>query len=170
MFSTGRMTGNFLGEPYMEKQKVLFVCIHNSARSQMAEAFLHQLAGERYEAESAGIEPGILNPLAVAVMKEVNIDISEKQTRDVFDLYKQGKIFRYVISVCEEASERCPIFPSISKRLSWSFPDPSTFMGSYEEKIAQTRAVRDQIKRKIEEWLNELTASVELVSNKKNLQ
>ena len=154
----------------MGKKKVLFVCIHNSARSQMAEAFLNQLAGDRFEAESAGIEPGALNPLAVAAMKDVDIDISRKQTRDVFDLYKQGKIFHYVISVCEEAGERCPIFPSVSKRLSWNFPDPSSFTGTYEEKLAQTRSVRDQIKRKIEQWLGEPSTSSSFVPNEKNLQ
>ena len=107
----------------MDKENILFVCIHNSARSQMAEAILNHLAGDRFSAESAGLEPGKLNPLAVEAMKEMGIDISRKKTQDVFDLYKQGRRFTYVITVCDEASsERCPLFPGISKKLHWSFP------------------------------------------------
>ena len=98
----------------MAKQRVLFVCVHNSARSQMAEAFLKQLAGDRFEVESAGIEPGALNPIVVDAMKEIGIDISGNQTKDVFDFLKRGKAFSYVITVCDEASgERCPIFPGV---------------------------------------------------------
>ena len=118
----------------MEKEKVLFVCIHNSARSQMAEAILNHLAGDRFIAESAGLEPGKLNPLAVEAMKDMGIDISQKKTQDVFDLYKQGRRFNYVITVCDEASsERCPLFPGIAKKLHWSFPDPSILQGTLEE-------------------------------------
>jgi arsenate reductase len=141
----------------MNKEKILFVCVHNSARSQMAEALVNHLAGDRFEAESAGLEPGTLNPLAVEAMKEMNIDISKKQTRSVFDLYKTGRMFSYVITVCDEAaSERCPIFPGITKRLHWSFPDPSSLQGTHEEKLRQTIAIRDQIRRQIESWLKEI--------------
>ncbi|MGA7161535.1 MAG: arsenate reductase ArsC [Bacteroidota bacterium] len=140
----------------MRKQKVLFVCIHNSARSQMAEALLNHLAGDRFEAESAGLEPGILNPLAVDAMRALNIDISHKKTKSAFDMFKQGRIFQYVIAVCDEASERCPIFPSAIKRLSWSFADPAALQGSFEEKLTQTIVVRDQISKQIETWLTEL--------------
>ena len=109
----------------MRKKKVLFVCVHNSARSQMAEAWCNHLYGDRFEAESAGLEPGILNPLAVEAMKEVGIDISHNKTQRVFDLFKAGRMFAYVITVCDEASaERCPIFPGVTQRLHWSFPDP----------------------------------------------
>ena len=140
----------------MEKEKVLFVCIHNSARSQMAEALLNHLAGDRFIAESAGLEPGKLNPLAVEAMKDVAIDISQKKTQDVFDLYKQGRRFNYVITVCDEASgERCPLFPGISKKLHWSFPDPSTLQGTFEEKLQKTIDIRNQIKAQIEKWLAE---------------
>ena len=137
------------------RQKVLFVCIHNSARSQMAEAFLRQLAGERFEAESAGFEPGTLNPVVVAVMKEAGIDISAAKTKSVFDLYKQGRTYHYVVSVCDESNaERCPIFPGLVRaRLHWSFKDPSSVQGSPQERLAFTREVRDEIKRKIEEFV-----------------
>jgi len=138
----------------MEKVKVLFVCVHNSARSQMAEAFLKKLGGDRFEVESAGLEPGKLNPLAVDVMKEIGIDISGNKTKSVFDFFKQGKIYNYVVTVCDESSgERCPIFPGRVTRLHWSFDDPSSFQGSYEEKLQKTRIVRDQIKKKIEEFI-----------------
>lgn len=138
------------------KKKVLFVCTHNSARSQMAEAFLNSIAGDRYQAESAGLEPGILNPLAVEAMKEEGIDISGKKTQGVFDLYKQGRRYHYVIAVCDASeSGRCPIFPSAIETLHWSFEDPSKFEGTYEKKLTQTRKVRDAIKQKIEEWINE---------------
>src|SRR3974377_1305833 len=97
------------------KKKVLFVCIHNSARSQMAEAFLNQICRETFEAQSAGLEPGKLNPVVVEAMKEVGIDISANRTKEVFDMVKGGKTFSYVITVCDEASaERCPIFPGVT--------------------------------------------------------
>lgn len=141
----------------MPKQKVLFVCIHNSARSQMAEALLRQLAPEKFEVESAGIEPGTLNPLVVEVLKEEGIDISSKQTQSVAELLRQGKRYSYVVTVCDETSaERCPLFPGPAQRLHWGFPDPSKFEGTREEKLAQTRVVRDQIKHKITGWLKEL--------------
>lgn len=138
----------------MQKKRVLFVCIHNSARSQMAEAFLNNMAGDRFEAESAGIEPDVLNPLAVEVMKEVGIDISQNKTKGVFEFVKKGKLFQYVITVCDEASAKgCPVFPGLAKRLHWSFHDPSTFEGTYEERLEETRKVRDEIKNRISEWL-----------------
>ena len=140
----------------MAKQRVLFVCVHNSARSQMAEAFLKQLAGDRFEVESAGIEPGALNPIVVDAMKEIGIDISGNQTKDVFDFLKRGKAFSYVITVCDEASgERCPIFPGISKRMHWSFEDPSSFTGTYEEKLSRVRKVRNVIRLRIKQFLKE---------------
>jgi arsenate reductase len=141
----------------MGKPRVLFVCVHNAARSQMAEALLRKWAGDRFEVESAGLEAGTLNPLAVAVMREVGIDISAHRTKDVFELYRQGRIYRFVITVCDEASaERCPLFPGVTERLHWSLADPATFVGSWEEQLAQTRLVRDQIEQKIWTWLNTL--------------
>ena len=136
--------------------KILFVCIHNSARSQMAEAFLKQLNNGIFEVESAGIEKGKLNPLVVQAMDEVGIDISNKGTQDVFTLFKQGKSYHAVISVCEqEAAERCPIFPGRVKRIAWSFPDPPKFTGTDEEILAKVRMVRDAIKEKVKEFIAE---------------
>jgi len=143
-------------EAYMEKTKVLFVCVHNSARSQMAEAFLNRLAGEKFEAESAGLDPKTLNPVVVDVMKEVEIDISGKKTNSVFDFLKQERKYDFVVTVCDESSgERCPIFPGKSVRLHWSFDDPSNFRGTEEEVTAKTRVVRDQIRSKIETFIRE---------------
>jgi len=138
------------------KQRVLFVCIHNSARSQMAEAFLKQTCGSEFEAHSAGLEPGKLNPIVVKAMQEVGIDISGNATKAVWDYVKSGMTFAYVITVCDEASaERCPIFPGVTTRLHWGFPDPSGFPGTPEEKLAKTREVRETIKSKIEAWCKE---------------
>jgi arsenate reductase len=132
----------------MDKIKVLFVCVHNSARSQMAEAFLNHIAGDRFEAQSAGIEPGALNPLVVESMKEAGIDISQNKTKDVFDFYKEGKLFNYVITVCEkEAAEKCPVFLGITERIEWSFKDPSKAEGSKEEKLRTISEIRDEIKK-----------------------
>jgi len=138
----------------MSKRRILFVCVHNSARSQMAEAFLKQFGGELFEVESAGIEPGTLNPIVVQAMGEIGIDISKNKTKDVFEFLRQGKTFHYVVTVCDETSgERCPIFPGISQRLHWNFDDPSSFTGSQEQKLSRTREVRDSIKSKISEFL-----------------
>ena len=139
------------------KQSVLFVCVHNSARSQMAEAFLNQRCSNDFVAESAGLEPGELNPLAVAAMREVGIDISNKDTKSVFDLLKRGKRYSYVITVCDETSaERCPIFPGGARRLHWSFPDPAALEGTWEARLAQTRSIRGQIRAKIDSWCGEV--------------
>jgi arsenate reductase (thioredoxin) len=138
----------------MGKIKVLFVCIHNSARSQMAEAFLNHLAGDKFEATSAGLEKGTLNPLAIRIMSEVGIDISKNQTKDVFEFYKNGRLFNYVVTVCDAAnSERCPIFPSASKTLHWSFDDPSSLSGTEEEKLGKTRKVRDEIEAEVRKFI-----------------
>jgi arsenate reductase len=137
----------------MKKPKVLFVCIHNSARSQMAEALLNQLCGNHFEACSAGLEAGTLNPLAVEALGQIGIDISHHQTKSVWDFTKDGALFSHVITVCDETSaERCPVFPFGVKRLHWSFADPSAFQGTPEERLAKTIEVRDQINAKILEW------------------
>lgn len=139
-----------------KKIRVLFVCVHNSARSQMAEAFLNTLGGDRFTASSAGLERGKLNPLAVEVMKDAGIDISRNSTKSVFDIYKSGALFSYVIAVCDaEAAQRCPTFPGITRTLLWSFPDPSSFTGTWEERLARTRDVRDAIRAKVEEFIKE---------------
>ncbi len=140
-----------------QKIKVLFICVHNSARSQMAEAFLKELGDERFLVESAGLEAGSLNPLAVAVMKEVGIDISGNTTKSAFEFFKQGKLYNYVITVCDAtAGERCPIFPGITKRLHWGFDDPSSLTGSEAEKLEKSRKIRDQIKEAVQNFIKEV--------------
>jgi arsenate reductase len=138
------------------KKKVLFVCIHNSARSQMAEAFLNQHCPHHFHAQSAGLEPGKLNPIVVQAMRESGLDISQNRTKAVLDFLKRDERFDYVITVCDETSaERCPIFPGVATRLHWGFPDPSSFSGTPEEKLERTREVRDEIKSRIESWCAE---------------
>ena len=137
--------------------KVLFLCIHNSARSQMAEAYLKKFGGENFFAESAGLEAGKLNPLAIEVMKEDGIDISQNTTNDVFDFFKEGRLYNYVVTVCDkEASDRCPIFPSAHKKINWSFMDPSSLTGTHEEKLAATREIRDKIKTAVQDLIKRL--------------
>ncbi len=140
----------------MDKTRVLFVCVHNAARSQMAEAFMNHLCGGLFEAESAGLEPGELNQLAIEAMREIGIDISGNKTKSVFDFFKQGNLYRFVITVCDEASaEMCPIFPGIAAKLHWSFEDPSRFTGSHDERLEKMRKVRDRIRAKVEEFCAE---------------
>jgi arsenate reductase (thioredoxin) len=137
----------------LKKQKVLFVCVHNSARSQIAEAWLNHLYGNRYEAKSAGLEPGELNPLAVKAMEEVGIDISKNATKSVFDVLKTGELFSWVITVCDEsAAERCPVFPGFARRLHWSFPDPESFRGPLAEKMNAIRKLRGDIRARVAQW------------------
>ena len=143
-------------KPHESKTKVLFVCEHNSARSQMAEAFLNTLAKDRFLGQSAGLEPGTLNLLAVQVMKEAGIDISHNKTKGVFEFVKSGELFSYVITVCDEASaEKCPIPPGVTTRLHWSVNDPASFTGSDEEKLDKTRRVRDDIRSHVEQFIHE---------------
>ena len=138
----------------MEKTKILFICIHNSARSQMAEAFVNSGFSDEFIAESAGLEPGELNPFAVEAMKEINIDISRNATKSVFDFFKEGRRYNYVITVCDEAAaQRCPIFPNALERINWSIPDPSTLNGTEEEIRKQIRDIRDLINFKVKELI-----------------
>src|SRR3989442_6543832 len=138
------------------KKKILFICVHNSARSQMAAAWLNEICGDYFEAQSAGLEPAELNPLAVQVMDEVGIDISNNKTQAVFDVFKSGQFFPYVITVCDESEAAgCPIFPGVTTRLHWSFPDPSKFAGTLEQKMNETRRVRDKIDNQIRQFCEE---------------
>jgi arsenate reductase len=146
----------------MARKKVLFVCIHNSARSQMAEAWLNRMCGDFFEAHSAGVEPGVLNPLVVEVMREAGIDISLKKTQAVADLIRKGERFDYVITVCDEASaERCPAYPGILKRLHWGFPDPSTLSGTKDQRLAKIKEIREAIREKIAEWCSKECVSAQ---------
>jgi arsenate reductase (thioredoxin) len=136
--------------------KVLFVCIHNSARSQMAEAFLNKYGKGQYIAESAGLEPGKMNPNVVQVMKEKGFNLSSKSTQSVFDLLQKGNAYDMVITVCDGASaEKCPVFPGPGKRISWSFEDPSSFKGDEKEILQLTRKVRDEIENSVKTFIQE---------------
>lgn len=139
----------------MSKSKVLFLCTGNSARSQMAEAWLRHLAGHRFEAFSAGLEPAGMNPLTVQVMKEVGIDVSSQGSKHL-DRYLGKEHFAYVITVCSKADSRCPaVFAGMGKRLHWPFDDPAAVPGSQPERLAAFRRVRDRIKQRIETWLSD---------------
>lgn len=141
----------------MPGKKVLFVCTHNSARSQIAEAYMKQMAGDRFAVESAGLEPGPLNPLAVEVMAEEGLDISHNQARSVFELFREGRVFEVVITVCETSREsQCPMFPGITNRLHMPFDDPAALSGTHEEKLAAARQIRDQIKAAVAKLIEEL--------------
>jgi len=130
--------------------RVLFICVHNGARSQIAEAYLRTFGSEEFFCESAGLEPGELNPYVVRALQEENIDITEKKTQGVMDLLLAGNKYDYVITVCsKEAQEKCPRFPGIHESLLWPFPDPATFTGTDEKIMTQVREVRDAIKEKV---------------------
>jgi arsenate reductase len=129
----------------MNKQRVLFLCTGNSARSQMAEAFLRKYAGDIFEAHSAGLEPKGVNPLTTRVMKEAGIDISEQTSKGI-ETYLGKTDFQYLITVCDDADQNCPTgLPGIKTRMHWSFEDPARLQGAEEENLAKFREVRDLI-------------------------
>jgi arsenate reductase len=135
----------------MIKTRVLFVCIHNSARSQMAETFLNDFGQEKFIAESAGIEAGKLNPIVVEAMKEVGYDISKNETNSVFDFFKEGRQYDLVVKVCDAVNgQLCPVFPGVKAELYWNITDPSALAGTPEEKLIEIRKIRDLIKVKVE--------------------
>ena len=139
----------------MSRQKILFLCTGNSARSQMAEAFIRKYADDRFEAHSAGLEPKGLNPLTVQVMDEVGIDISGQTSKGV-DTYLGKVHFQYLVTVCDDADKNCPtVWPGVNQRMHWSFQDPAAVEGSEKEKLAKFREVRDLIEAKIQCWLAE---------------
>lgn len=133
------------------KQQVLILCTANSARSQMAEGLLRALADEQFEVFSAGAKPSTVNPLAVAAMDERGIDIRSHRSKHLNEFLSQP--FDYVITVCDNAAESCPVFPGPAKRIHWSFPDPAAVQGSDEERLASFRQVRDAIEARFREWL-----------------
>jgi arsenate reductase len=136
------------------KERVLFLCTGNSARSQMAEGILRHLAGDRFEVFSAGTKPSVVNPLAIAAMSEIGIDISSHRSKHVNECF--GKSIDTVITVCDNAKETCPIFPGVQQQLHWSFEDPAAAQGSEEERLACFRKIRDRIYGRIK---NELLRS-----------
>lgn len=139
-----------------DKIRVLFICGQNSARSQIGEAFLNMLGGERFEAESAGLEPGSgVNPLAVEVMKEVGLDISGNAVNSIMEFFEDGRAYDFVIAVCDEAkTARCPVFPGKHEKINWPFDDIGAFSGEWDEMVARSRIVRDRIKAAVEEFID----------------
>jgi arsenate reductase len=139
----------------MKKQKILFLCTGNSARSQMAEAFVRKYADDRFEAHSAGLEPKGLNPLTAKVMDEIGIDVSGQQSKGV-DHYLGKMHFQYLVTVCDDADKNCPaVWPGVHQRLHWSFQDPAAVDGTEAEKLAKFREVRDLIEKRVRAWLIE---------------
>ena len=133
------------------KQRVLILCTGNSARSQLAEGLLRALAGDQFEVFSAGSKPSVVNPLAIQVLAERGIDISGHRSKHLREYLDQP--FDYVITVCDQAAETCPIFPGRAERIHWSFPDPAAVVGSDEERLASFRQVRDAIEARLSTWL-----------------
>jgi arsenate reductase len=145
-------------------KSVLFICVHNSARSQMAEAFLKKYGDRLFSVKSAGLEKGVLNPLVVKAMAEIGIDISKNKTKTVFEVFKDNNTFDYIITVCDKkAAESCPLWPAMIKTpvkyIHWNFTDPSSFEGTKEEKLAKIHIVRDSIEEKIKEFVTNLQNS-----------
>jgi len=138
------------------RPRVLFVCVHNSARSQLAEEYLRHLAGDQFVVESAGLTAGALNPVVVKVLKDEGIDISHKKTQAVGDLFRKGETYQWVITVCSrEAEENCPVFPGPVRRLSWPFPDPSRFVGTEAEIRDRVIQLASQIKAQVRAFVEE---------------
>jgi arsenate reductase (thioredoxin) len=133
-----------------KKMKILFICQHNSGRSQIAEAYLGKFFGKDFAVESAGMEPAAnVNPLVVQAMAEEGFDLSEKKPQSVFELFKVGKLYDHVITVCHDSENKCPLFPGVTKRWHWPFPDPAAATGTEAEKLEEVRRIRDSIK----DWL-----------------
>lgn len=137
----------------MEK-RVLFICRHNSGRSQMAEAILNREGGGRYAAESAGLSPRPVDPRVIAVMTDIGYDLSASRSKDVFSFYKEGRLFDLVITVCDQETEsECPVFPGIVQRLHWPFDDPAEVRGTEEEQHDRIRKIRDAIHTRISQFI-----------------
>jgi len=138
------------------KTKVLFLCTGNSARSQMAEAFLRSLGGDQFEAFSAGLQPKGLNPLTVRVMEEIGCDLSGQRSKGIEE-YLGKEHFHYLVTVCHDAEQNCPrLWPGVHERMHWSFEDPAAFQGNEAKKLAKFRQVRDQIQERIRVWIEEI--------------
>jgi arsenate reductase len=142
----------------MDKIRVLSICGHNSGRSQIAEAYLNGMAGDKIHVESAGLAPKPINPLVVEVMQEAGYDLTQAKSDSVFDFFKEGRLYDYVITVCDEtAAGKCPVFPGITKRLHWPFQDPEELNGTHAEKLEALRRIRNQIREKVVGWVKTLS-------------
>lgn len=136
--------------------KVLFLCTGNSARSQMAEAFLRKFGQGQFEAFSAGLEPKGLNPLTIQVMEEIDFDMSGYRSKGIQE-YLGKELFQYLVTVCDDAERNCPrVWPGVNQRLHWSFEDPAAFTGTDEEKLAKFRQIRDQIRERVTAWVDQM--------------
>lgn len=141
----------------MKPLKVLFVCVHNAPRSQMAETYFNHFTKGQWLAESAGIEKGHLNPYVVKVMAEDGFDIQNNTLNKVFDFFKEHRLYAYVVTVCDETqAQKCPIFPGVREVLHWNLEDPSTFAGTDEDILEKTRLIRDEIKSKVATFVSKL--------------
>ena len=138
----------------LTKTKVIFLCTHNAARSQMAEAFLKKYAGDYFDVYSAGFNPQPIHPLTIKVMKEIGFDLAKQQPKDLWPLAK-SEHFGIIITVCRKGEEECPTMPGASTRLYWDLEDPAGFNGTEEEKVAKFREVTDQVERKVKDFLKE---------------
>jgi arsenate reductase len=138
----------------MDKKRVLVLCTGNSARSQMAEGFLRHIAGDKFEVFSAGVKPTQVNPLAIKVMAEVGVDISKHRSKSAMEFI--GQQFDFVITVCDNAKQTCPVFPGHYEKLHWSLEDPAEAQGSVEERAAIFRRIRDEIEQRIKDWIKRL--------------
>lgn len=142
----------------MDKTRVLFICQHNSGRSQIAESYLKKYAGDSVFVESSGFAPARkVNPLVVEVMKEEGIDLSDKKPQSVFDLFKSGKLYAHVITVCNDEESLCPVFPGITRRWNVPFPDPALVEGTEAEKIEKVRHIREDIKKWVIQFKEEIS-------------
>jgi arsenate reductase len=136
------------------KKSVLFLCVHNAARSQIAEALLLKYGGDQFEVQSAGFEPTVVNPLVIEVLKDEGIDLSNKKTQSVYSLIQKQVFFGFVITVCSRENEKdCPTFPGVPQRLHWDLKDPEGFMGTYEEKLENVRKLKEQIKEYVLDFI-----------------
>ena len=152
MFGRSLLLPVLIGVYMVNKQRVLILCTGNSARSQMAEGLLRNDAGDRFETFSAGVEPSYVRPLAIQAMRELGIDISNQRSKSVDEF--SGEEFDYVITVCDNANEHCPVFPGKTKRIHWSFEDPAAATGDEAARLAVFRRVRDLIRRRLSEWVS----------------
>lgn len=139
-------------------RKVLFLCTGNSCRSQMAEGWLRHLAGDRFIAQSAGVTPTAVNPFAIEVMREAGVDISAQKSKDVATLL--GEHFNFLITVCGNAKESCPVFPGNAYRKHWPVEDPAHVEGSHEEKLVVFRATRDELEQRVRRFIHEQTVDI----------
>jgi arsenate reductase (thioredoxin) len=138
------------------KKKVLFICVHNSARSQIAEELLRKYGGDTFETESAGLEPTEVNPLVIEVMKEEGVDLTNKKTQSVFDVVKRKTFFGYVVTVCDRQSEKkCPVFPGVPMRMHWDLVNPEDYTGTYEQRLEKVRNLKEKIKELVLDFIKE---------------